>query len=331
MRLALLLFVACGFVTSSPAADRDVRVRAAVQKVVPWLEKGAVGSSQHNQCFTCHNHALPIMALTEARRNGLDIDSEVLHAQIEHTKKFLASGKKRYEQGKGQGGRVLTAGYALWALQASGEKPDDVTNAVAGYILQDQKDKDHWTKHGRRPPSDGNEFTTTFVALQGLQAYHDEETGSLRQQRFDSARDWADRTPASETEDLVFRLRTLVLARAPAESVQAAVDQLLKVQRDDGGWAQTDDMTSDAYATGTVLATMLAHKEASLPDSAVDAAVDYLLNSQLDDGTWHVVSRADAFQEYYESGFPHGEDQFISIAASSWAAMALLRSLSPND
>ena len=30
---------------------------------------------------------------------------------------------------------------------------------------------------------------------------------------------------------------------------------------------------------------------------------------------------------YFESGFPHGKDQFISIAASSWATTALALSL----
>jgi hypothetical protein len=51
--------------------------------------------------------------------------------------------------------------------------------------------------------------------------------------------------------------------------------------------------------------------------------VQYLLRTQLEDGTWFVRSRAFGFQPYFESGFPHGKDQFISAAATSWAAMAL--------
>ncbi|MCA9048735.1 MAG: hypothetical protein KDA89_08400, partial [Planctomycetaceae bacterium] len=54
------------------------------------------------------------------------------------------------------------------------------------------------------------------------------------------------------------------------------------------------------------------------------SAVQFLLNTQCEDGSWHVVTRAEGFQPYYESGFPHGEDQFISIAASAWAVIALL-------
>ena len=52
--------------------------------------------------------------------------------------------------------------------------------------------------------------------------------------------------------------------------------------------------------------------------------VKFLLGDQLEDGSWHVRSRSKPFQTYYESGFPHGKDQFISMHASSWATLALL-------
>jgi hypothetical protein len=58
-------------------------------------------------------------------------------------------------------------------------------------------------------------------------------------------------------------------------------------------------------------------------DPAYRRGVDYLLRSQLADGTWYVKSRALPFQPYFESGFPHGPDQWVSAAASNWAAMAL--------
>jgi hypothetical protein len=51
--------------------------------------------------------------------------------------------------------------------------------------------------------------------------------------------------------------------------------------------------------------------------------VKFLLAAQLKDGSWHIRSRSRPFQTYFESGFPHGKDQFISLAASSWATTAL--------
>ena len=35
-------------------------------------------------------------------------------------------------------------------------------------------------------------------------------------------------------------------------------------------------------------------------------------------------SRSKPFQPYYESGFPHAKDQFISISASGWATATLI-------
>ena len=50
-------------------------------------------------------------------------------------------------------------------------------------------------------------------------------------------------------------------------------------------------------------------------------------NDQEQDGSWHVVSRSRPIQEFFESGFPHAKDQFISCSASAWATLALLQTL----
>ena len=51
------------------------------------------------------------------------------------------------------------------------------------------------------------------------------------------------------------------------------------------------------------------------------------MSTQQSDGSWHVKSRSDPFQTYFESGYPHGKDQFISIAAAGWATTALALAL----
>jgi hypothetical protein len=43
----------------------------------------------------------------------------------------------------------------------------------------------------------------------------------------------------------------------------------------------------------------------------------------LPDGSWLVRSRSRPFQTYFETGFPHGKDQWISSAATGWATAAL--------
>jgi squalene cyclase len=113
----------------------------------------------------------------------------------------------------------------------------------------------------------------------------------------------------------------LVWAGNKAEA-QKALKELVAHQKVDGGWSDLGTMESSAYTTGEALVAM---RIAGVPaaDAAFKLGVDYLLRTQQEDGSWYVKSRAMTFQPYFESGFPHGYDQWISAAGSSWAVMAL--------
>ena len=147
------------------------QIRNAVEKSLLLLERGSAGSAEKRPCFTCHSQALPVLAITAAQDQGFKIDKANLRRQLDHTAAFLSRGKENYIAGKGQGGRVDTAGYALWTLQAGKHKPDEVTAAVADYVLQTNADTDHWTHNSNRPPTEASDFTTTYVALRGLVAF----------------------------------------------------------------------------------------------------------------------------------------------------------------
>jgi squalene cyclase len=121
----------------------------------------------------------------------------------------------------------------------------------------------------------------------------------------------------------VFRLLGLKYAQAMPKEIQDAVAALLKIQRGDGGWGQLDKFQSDAYATGSAL--VILHQAGGLPVSApsYQRGLDFLVRDQKPDGSWLVHSRSRPFQAYFETGFPYGKDQWISSAASGWAAAAL--------
>lgn len=309
-----------------PSVDTD-RVRAAITRAIPLLEAGSAGSADNRKCFTCHNQALPILALAEAKRHGFDIDEDNLTRQLRHTQEHLNRGRKNYDTGKGQGGRVITAGYALWALDAGGVASDDTTTSVTGYLLRYQNDRNRWSHPGQRPPSSGSDFTTTYFALRGLADYATDEQAKAVESRIATVRPWLLETSPKDTEDRVFQLRSLSYIDADTETIEAAKAELMDQQRADGGWSQNLELSSDAYATATVLVGLLREGDVASDDDVIKRGIQYLLDSQQDDGSWHVVTRAKAFQTYFESGFPHGKDQFISIAASSWATTALLLTL----
>jgi len=61
----------------------------------------------------------------------------------------------------------------------------------------------------------------------------------------------------------------------------------------------------------------------AVSDAAYQRGVRYLLMTQEQDGSWYVQTRALAFQPFFDAGFPHGYDQWISAAGTNWATIAL--------
>ena len=306
----------------------DDVIRTAISKSLPLLEKGAKGSlEQSKRCFNCHNQGLPMMALVAARTRGFEIDSVHLTQQTQFVANFLTQNKEQYREGKGQEGQVDMAGYALWALDIGHWKPDDTTAAVAEYFLRRQAELEHWKPEARRPPAEQSFFTSTYVALRGLTIYGTGDQQERIEARIDRVRQWLMKTKPADTEDRVFRLRALQLIDSTEETLKQAATELIDTQHDDGGWAQCDDMSSDAYATGTALVALQESGGLTTVDRRYRHGLKYLISIQQDDGSWHVVSRSKPFQPYFESGYPHDTDQFISIAAASWSTTALALSL----
>ena len=200
------------------------------------------------------------MALTTARPHGFAVSEEKLNDQLEAIAQFLDTNQEQYRQGKGQGGQVDTAGYALWTLELGEWDADETTDAVVEYLLLQNMNLDHWRTSSNRPPSEVSDFTPTYLALRALAHWGDARQHARIKKRTDEARRWLLDTKAQNTEDRVFRLWGLRAASATAESIRKAAMELETSQRPDGGWAQTDDMTSDAYATGTVLVARSARR-----------------------------------------------------------------------
>jgi hypothetical protein len=341
---------------------RPESIRTAIERALPLLIKAsALEYPKHRECFSCHNQAVPAVSLALARQRGFAVPAQTLRAISEHTEADLNGALDDYRKGKGQPGGVTRAGYALWTLEATGWPADETTAAVAGYLAAAQGERDHWASQSRRPPSESSSFTATALALRSLQAFGapaPETTSKVQPQPAGPSQPskatavraralrWLLQAEPRETEDRVFRLWGLKHAGASAKDLAAAATDLLRTQRPDGGWCQLDApaepdkskdekgriaagppaayfLASDAYATGSALVALhqAGGMDADLP--AFRRGLDFLIRSQRDDGSWFVKSRSHPFQTYFESGFPHGPDQFISAAASAWAVAAL--------
>jgi hypothetical protein len=118
--------------------------------------------------------------------------------------------------------------------------------------------------------------------------------------------------------------------RAPDE-LGTLVDRLRKDQREDGGWSQLPNLTSDAWATGQTLVALRVAGGLPVSDPIYQRGLEFLLNTQFEDGSWFVQSRSWPFQPPFESGFPHGRNQWISAGATAWSAMAITLAIEPKQ
>jgi hypothetical protein len=125
------------------------------------------------------------------------------------------------------------------------------------------------------------------------------------------------------------QLLGLAWAKAPADDILKAMKALLAEQRPDGGWGQLPSLETDAYATGQALVALhtAGHAVAS---AEYRRGIAFLMRTQFPDGSWLVRTRTFPVQPLRDSGFPHGKNQWISAAGTSWAAMALALALPPQ-
>lgn len=316
--------------TVPPPADvRDVpptqaNLRAAVSKALPVLWKGVDGHSAKKTCFTCHNHAVPLLAITTADRHGFPAEAKKLAEQADFIRDHFEGMRERMQKGQGPGpgpvgGGVDNTGYALFALDLLGVTPDKTTALIAKYTLEADPAGAHWPTRGTRPPTEASHVTTTAMAVRGVRRFAQDTSAK----RVTAACQWLTDFTPRDTEDRVFRLIGLHAGGATADELKAAAKDLLATQQSDGGWAQTARRHSDAYATGSALWALHTAGGVKPTDPAYVRGLAFLLGTQLDDGSWHVRTRSRPVQTYFESGFPHGKDQFISCAGTGWTTAAL--------
>jgi N-acyl-D-amino-acid deacylase len=112
------------------------------------------------------------------------------------------------------------------------------------------------------------------------------------------------------------------------DAITKALRAVQSLQRADGGWSDMASMESNAFTTGKVLVALRA-AGVSAADGVFRRGVKFLLDTQQEDGSWYVRSRALAFQPYFDNGYPHGYDQWISAAGAGWATAALSLSGTP--
>jgi hypothetical protein len=295
-----------------------------VERSLAVLQRSDQAFFNRSGCKSCHNQSLPAMALGMARARGLRFNQEVAKQQSDTVLVALDSQREKMLQSMDDEGPPLSGGYALAGLAAQGYAPDSTTSAFVRNIAARQLSNGNWHPSGARPPIEYSDVSATAFAIRAMRFYGVGRAAAGYDARIEKARSWLASARPRYTEESVFQLLGLNWAKSNAGLLKKLTNTLLAEQRMDGGWAQLSTLQSDAYATGQVLYALYQAGNVATTDPSFQRGLRFLRETQLEDGSWLVESHVIPIQPYFDAGFPHDKDQFISAAATSWAAMALM-------
>jgi N-acyl-D-amino-acid deacylase len=296
-------------------------VRTAVQRSVSLLERATSQFFGKAACFACHEQPAAAFAVGAARAKGISIDEKTANERWTQITSGLNASQLEGAAPLGGADNNL---YVAEALVRSGYAPDRKTDVLAANLAAYQSGDGGWHLPGyTRSPIQDNDFSRTAMGIRALETYGTPGRAVEMKERIERAKQWLLHANPVTTEDFDMRLSGVAAAGASVSDLRKLAEPILAKQRPDGGFAQRDGFASEAYATGMTLWT-LANSGVVQPNQEVyRKGVKFLLATQNSDGSWHVPSRATKFQIYFESGFPHSHDQWISTMATGWAASAL--------
>lgn len=285
---------------------------------------------QTANCTSCHGQDLPAVAYGLARERGFAIDEVSWGRQLAlQVKRWTERAEYARQMTPPLPGAPATIAYGLFGLRAARYPADEMTDAMARYLIRTQRAGGEWIDPIRRPPiEDGTFFGTTWVAL-SVRDYAPSTMQRAAGEALARSASWIAQQSPARNNETVFQLLGLHWSNAPIERRRTLAEKLAAAQRADGGWSQLPGLESDAWATGSALYALHEAAGMSARDPVYQRGVAFLLRTQFEDGSWWVRSRSWPFQPHFNGQFPHGKDQWISQGATAWAAMALLFTLEP--
>jgi ankyrin repeat protein len=329
---------------TEPAGDIPARAHRAVLTSLDLIQRTTKAFSARGGCFSCHHQGLGLVTTGTARALGYRIDSALAAAEQKlvtsepETKldqlRGLASHPEAYKFFPAVDMQELVPGVSMtYCGLAAHEAPKSEALGIVATIMARQQTPDgafHFVFH--REPLQSSQFMTTAYAVRTMKAYLPDSMAKERDERVAKALDWLQKTPAVTNEDRAFRLLGLKWAGGSQSDIETATADLLRTQKADGGWAQFSSAfaggpgfdRADAYATGESLYALYVGGGIKPDAQPYRRGVRYLLRTQDEDGSWFVNKRAVPANNWFDTGFPHGESQYISYSATCWSAMALM-------
>lgn len=333
-----------GLCLSSPARAKQTLslpsappppAQKTVERAIGYLQTESEAWVSKGRCAACHHVAMPLWALSEAGRQGYATDQKFVAQTAEATlgslEKMQAAGiatnpaappdSRPLARGVHTGAVFMAVAAESMPSLDEGQKQS--LSRIENEIIEKQQADGSWEFFLSRPPINENQTTDTawiLMALQGGTASTAADAGA-RRAALKKGMAWLVHAGRPDiTQEKALKLLVAIRAGTPPHTLRTKVDELLTLQRPDGGWGQIEKAPSDAFATGQIL-YVLALAGCTPERADIRHAIDFLVSTQKPDGSWPMTSRATP------DGRPGSAKRLgpITCAATAWATLGLSR------
>jgi hypothetical protein len=311
-------------------------VQRTVERSIVYLQDESADWLNTRKCAACHHVPLSLWALSEAERQGYTIDKAFVTGTAESllgSKDGLMASRifpnpadppDPRPQGRGLNMGLPMLAIAARALPALSEGQERSLNMIEQEIVDKQQPDGSWEFFPtlRRPPINESQTSDAAWIILALEGEIGPDVNESRRAALTRAIAWLDAAKSvGSHQDKVLKVWMGTRSGKPRETIQRTIDELLALQRADGGWSQTvPEPKSDAFATGQTLYVLsLAGYSAERPE--IRRAIAFLVATQKPDGSWPMSSRSTP------DGRPGGATLLtpITCAASAWATLGLAK------
>lgn len=335
--LALPMSTQAATPTATPKAKSPAtaeQLHQAVDRATKYLQSESSAWLSSSGCAACHHVPMPLWALSEAQQHGYTIDEKYLADTFESllgSKANLMASKifpnpadkpDPRPQGRGLNMGLPFLVVAAQSLPSLPERQKVSLKLIAEEIVKKQQPDGSWEFFAtlRRPPINECQTTGTAWLIMALAGDRRPDVPEGERAALAKAIRWhAAQKPSDLHQDKVLKVLLGLRSGKPRDTLQATIDELLALQRADGGWSQTvPEPRSDAFATGQTLYVLaIAGYAADRPE--IKRGIDFLVATQAADGSWPMISRSTP------DGSPGSAKRLgpITCAAASWATLGL--------
>src|SRR6516225_3020145 len=281
--ILVVVIILTGTTSAQEPRLKPADVKATIDRGLAFLAKDALAWKKEHNCASCHHASLVVWATREAKLRGHAVDEPVL---AEMTKWLAESGDGKFGLARPASAPQATSPKAVYFTLALGvdPKPDEVSQRGLKLLLKmvaaeqtESGSGSTWPK--TRPPifANSDETLTVLATLAVLPAAAagDDSAKAVR----DKAVRWLAETKTDDDpQSIALRLVLWNRLGRPAKETQPLVKRIKERQNADGGWSQTKDMASDAWATGQALYA-LSHAGIKSNDPVVTRAHAFLIKT----------------------------------------------------